>query len=156
MGYGLALVVDFKEVLKVDQVSQSEKEKSNKSRLPVLSERDSLNRRQKWMLGFLFSTSRFLGGYRTRLVESLEVLKKGLATETDQTKVMLDLYMKQIRGQASKEEMRMANKQLKDVFKGVGLGILLVLPFAPITLPFVVKLGEKLGVDVLPDSFRKD
>ena len=31
-----------------------------------------------------------------------------------------------------------------------------VLPFSPITLPFVVKLGEKIGVNVLPSAFMKD
>jgi hypothetical protein len=33
------------------------------------------------------------------------------------------------------------------------LGVLAVLPFSPITLPFVVKLGERIGVNVLPSAF---
>ena len=31
-----------------------------------------------------------------------------------------------------------------------------MLPFSPITLPFIVKLGEKIGVNVLPSAFMKE
>ncbi|MBU2425362.1 MAG: hypothetical protein KKA56_00630, partial [Gammaproteobacteria bacterium] len=34
-----------------------------------------------------------------------------------------------------------------------GLGIFAVLPFAPITIPLIVKLGRKLGIEVLPSAF---
>jgi hypothetical protein len=49
--------------------------------------------------------------------------------------------------------MKEANQQFIDIIRGLGLGVLVVLPFAPITLPFVVKLGEKIGVNVLPSAF---
>ena len=41
-----------------------------------------------------------------------------------------------------------------DILKGLGLGVFAVLPFAPITIPLVVKLGHWVGVDVLPSSFN--
>jgi hypothetical protein len=34
------------------------------------------------------------------------------------------------------------------------LGVFAVLPFAPVTIPLVVKLGQWVGVDVLPSSFN--
>lgn len=91
---------------------------------------------------------------KTELIESLLVLKKGLAKETEETKVMLEIYMRQSQGLATKREIKKANKQFKDVMKGLGLGVIIVLPFAPITLPLIVKLGQRVGVDVLPDSFK--
>lgn len=90
------------------------------------------------------------------LKRSLLVVKQGLAQETRETKVMLSTYKRFTKGQASKIEMQEANKQFIDVIRGLGLGILAVLPFSPITLPFVVKLGEKIGVNVLPSAFMVD
>lgn len=83
-------------------------------------------------------------------------VKQGLAEESRETKLMLITYKRFTMGQASKLEMEEANKQFVDVIRGLGLGVLAVLPFSPITLPFVVKLGEKLGVNVLPSAFLKD
>ena len=90
------------------------------------------------------------------LKRSLLMIKRGLAQETRETKIMLSTYKRFTKGQASKLEMQDANKQFVDVIRGLGLGILAVLPFSPITLPFVVKLGEKIGVNVLPSAFMVD
>ena len=83
----------------------------------------------------------------------LLTVKRGLAQETRETKIMLTTYQRFTKGQASKLEMLEANKQFVDVIRGLGLGVLAVLPFSPITLPFVVKLGEKIGINVLPSAF---
>ena len=87
---------------------------------------------------------------------SLLEVKRGLAQETLETKVMLSTYKQFTKGRASKLEMKEANKQFGDVIRGLGLGVLAILPFAPITLPFVVKFGEKIGVNVLPSAFMID
>ncbi|MFT4937633.1 MAG: hypothetical protein ACI88A_000650 [Paraglaciecola sp.] len=86
----------------------------------------------------------------------LLAVKQGLAKETHETKVMLSTYKRFTKGQASKLEMEEANKQFVDVIRGLGLGVLAVLPFSPLTLPFVVKLGKKMGVNVLPSAFTLD
>lgn len=83
-------------------------------------------------------------------------VKRGLAQETRETKVMLNTYRRFTEGRASKQEMEEANKQFVDVIRGLGLGVLAVLPFSPITLPLVVRLGEKIGVNVLPSAFMAD
>jgi hypothetical protein len=87
------------------------------------------------------------------LKRGLLSVKRGLAQESRETKIMLMTYQRFTRGQASKLEMEEANKQFIDVIRGLGLGVLAILPFSPITLPFVVKLGEKIGVNVLPSAF---
>ena len=86
----------------------------------------------------------------------LLAVKRGLAQESRETKIMLVTYKRFTKGQASKLEMQEANRQFVDVIRGLGLGVLAVLPFSPITLPFVVKLGEKMGINVLPSAFMKD
>ncbi|UAA38190.1 hypothetical protein KIH87_16075 [Paraneptunicella aestuarii] len=113
-----------------------------------------------------FKTKHYLKSYiggsgqiaKQRMMISLRrhllVIKKGLAQETIETKEMLGIYHRYTMGKASKEEMRFANQQFVDVVRSVGLGIMVVLPFSPITLPAIVKLGDKLGVSVLPSSFE--
>lgn len=83
-------------------------------------------------------------------------LKIALAQEKKETKEMLAIYKNHTKGQASKEEMITANKQLIDILKGLGLGVFALLPFAPITIPIIVKLGRLVGVEVMPSSFIKN
>ena len=90
------------------------------------------------------------------LKRGLLTVKQGLAEESRQTKTILITYQRFTKGQASKLEMEEANKQFIDVIRGLGLGVLAILPFSPITLPFVVKLGERIGVNVLPSAFMID
>lgn len=69
---------------------------------------------------------------------------------------MLEIYSRWTQGQATDQEMWQANEQFRDILRGLGLGIFAVLPFAPITIPIMVKIGKKLGIDILPSSFKND
>ena len=66
---------------------------------------------------------------------------------------MLIIYRRYTQGQTNKAELKRANEQFVDILKGLGLGVFALLPFAPLTIPLVVKLGQLVGVDVLPSSF---
>lgn len=103
---------------------------------------------------YLFIIEHF-NNYNRKLRAALIKFKIALASESVQTKEMLRIYVKKSQGKASDEEMTFAHKQFLDVVRGAGLGVFLFLPFSPITLPLIIKLGEKLGVEVLPESFRK-
>ena len=48
-----------------------------------------------------------------------------------------------------------ANNQLNQIFKSLGLGVLTVLPFSPITIPFVIKKAQELGIDIIPNWYKK-
>ena len=91
---------------------------------------------------------------RIRLRRAMLQLKLALAQETLETKEMLVIYKRYTQKQASPEELKVAHQQFFDVLKGLGLGVFAVLPFAPITIPVIVKLGSLVGVDVLPSSFN--
>lgn len=90
------------------------------------------------------------------LKRQMRFMKVALAQEKEETIEMLATYKKYSMGQASRAEMKQANAQFIDLLKGTGLGIFAVLPFAPITIPLVVKLGSKLGIDILPSAFYLD
>lgn len=86
--------------------------------------------------------------------KTMLVLKRGLAQEREETKAMLITYQRYTKGLASEAEMREANEQFKDVVRGLGLSVVAILPFSPITIPAIVKLGEKIGVEVIPSGFK--
>jgi len=90
---------------------------------------------------------------RRRIRRDLLVVKQALAQEKEETHEMLIIYRKFTMGKASKSEIKVANEQLADVVKGLSIGIFAALPFAPITIPFIIKLGKVVGVDVLPSAF---
>ncbi|MEL0640660.1 hypothetical protein V6260_08575 [Pseudoalteromonas aliena] len=89
-----------------------------------------------------------------RFRRAMVALKIALAQEKQETKEMLSIYRRYTQGQTSKEELKRANEQFVDILKGLGLGVFALLPFAPITIPLVVRLGTLVGVDVLPSSFN--
>ncbi|OBP13796.1 hypothetical protein A5320_17970 [Rheinheimera sp. SA_1] len=88
-----------------------------------------------------------------RIRFSMVRLKIALAQEKDETRQMLRIYQHYVTGDVSKTDLARANAQLADVLRATGLGIFAVLPFAPITIPIIVKLGRKLGIEVLPSAF---
>ncbi|MDG1750685.1 MAG: hypothetical protein P8I03_03350 [Thalassotalea sp.] len=91
----------------------------------------------------------------TKLKRQLIRIKIALAQEKVETKEMLSIYRRYTIKKATPEEMNQANKQFVDVLKGLGIGVFAVLPFAPITIPIVIKLGKWVGVDILPSSFNE-
>ena len=54
-----------------------------------------------------------------------------------------------------KEELDQANKQFSDLLKGLGLAGVFALPGGLLAIAFIVKLGEKLGVDIIPEKYKK-
>lgn len=82
-------------------------------------------------------------------------VKIALSQEKYETKQMLNIYRRYTMRQATSEEMAIANKQFLDVLKGLGLGVFAILPFAPITIPVMIKLGRLVGVEILPSSFSE-
>jgi hypothetical protein len=82
-------------------------------------------------------------------------LKDSFLEESEENKKMLDIFVKQIEGTASADEIVYANEQLNEIFKNIGLGVLTVLPFSPITIPYVIKKAQELGIDVIPKWYKK-
>ena len=88
---------------------------------------------------------------------SLAKIKSILADETRESNEMLKIYQKYVTNneKITKEELDQANKQFSDLLKGLGLAGVFVLPGGLPAIAFIVKLGEKLGIDIIPEKYRK-
>ena len=91
----------------------------------------------------------------TKIQKYLLKLKDSFLEESEENKKMLDVYIKSIEGEATEDEIDYANNQLNQIFKSLGLGVLTVLPFSPITIPFVIKKAQELGIDIIPNWYKK-
>ena len=81
-------------------------------------------------------------------------LKDAFLDETTENKKMLDIYVKYIDVYATNDEIEEANYQLKQVFKSLGLGILVILPISPISIPYVLKRAKEYNIDLIPDWYK--
>jgi len=82
-------------------------------------------------------------------------LKDSFLEESEENKKMLDVYIKFIEGEATEDEIEYANNQLNEIFKSLGLGVLTILPFSPITIPYVMKKAQELCIDIIPNWYKK-
>jgi CRP-like cAMP-binding protein len=87
-----------------------------------------------------------------RLVDEAHRVRAYFAAQWGRGKIMTATYQNFLRGTATREEMERANAVLRDYFKIAGVGTLLILPGAPLTIPLVAKLGKALGVDIFPSD----
>lgn len=69
---------------------------------------------------------------------------------------MFKTYFRYSKAKATPEEMSQANRQFKSLLKTMGLSFLIVLPLAPLTIPAIIALGKKYGVDMIPTSFKEE
>tara|TARA_Y100000034_G_C6887437_1_gene407636 strand:- start:1242 stop:1469 length:228 start_codon:yes stop_codon:yes gene_type:complete len=67
---------------------------------------------------------------------------------------MLEVYFKYTIGNASSQELKKANLQFRKIIKNVGFTSYLALPFSLFTLPFIIHLGKKYDIDILPEWFK--
>ena len=88
---------------------------------------------------------------------SLTKIQSILSNETKESNEMLRIYQKYITDSESitKEELVKANKQFSDLLKGLGLAGVFALPGGLLAIAFIVKVGQKLGIDIIPEKYRK-
>ena len=84
----------------------------------------------------------------------LHRLQESFLEENEENKKMLDIYLKYVEGDASDEDIDYANNQLKQNLKSLGLGVLVVLPFSPITIPYILKKTQEFNIDIIPNWYK--
>ena len=84
----------------------------------------------------------------------LQRLQESFLEENEENRKMLDIYISYIEGEASEDDIEYANNQLKQNFKSLGLGVLVVLPFSPITIPYILKKTKELNIDIIPNWYK--
>lgn len=89
-----------------------------------------------------------------RIKKIIAFLKEKLAEETEPSRNMLKTYSDYIKDEATEEELEKANNQLNELLKDLSLGLMTVIPFAPITIPMIAKFAKKYDIDFLPEWFK--
>ena len=67
---------------------------------------------------------------------------------------MLKTYSDYLKGEVSEEDLEKANKQLNEILKDISLGLMAVIPLAPITIPMIAKFAKKHNIDLFPEWFK--
>ena len=75
--------------------------------------------------------------------------------ETEELAQLLKKYVEQ-QGSLSSQEMTKVKDQFSDLLKMAGLSIPIIMPFSFVIIPLMMKLGQKVGVKILPTSFYDD
>ena len=89
-----------------------------------------------------------------RFISILSKIQESFLEENLENKKMLDIYIKFADGSATENEIKQANNQFSQVLKSLGLGILLVLPFSPITLPYIFSKAKEYNIDLIPNWYK--
>ena len=85
-------------------------------------------------------------------IEKIFQAIKNERKETQELGLLLKKYAAQS-GNLTKSEMKIVKDQFVDLLKITGLSIPLIMPFSPVIIPLMMKLGQKVGVRILPTSF---
>jgi len=91
---------------------------------------------------------------KQQIKKILMKLKDAFKEESEDNFEMLSTYFLWIEGDATDEDLNKANKQLKELFKNLGLGFFLILPFSPVTVPFIFKKAKDYDIDLIPKWYK--
>lgn len=87
-----------------------------------------------------------------RFANELVKMRRLFHTQVEHGKEIVEAYRKHSRGEALPEELERANAHFVDYLKLAGLGTLLVLPGAPLSIPLASKMGKAMGIDIFPTA----
>ena len=95
---------------------------------------------------------------RKSLEHKLANIFMAIKNEKEETKELAQLLKKYVeqQGSLSSEEMKKVKDQFSDILKMAGLSIPIIMPFSSVIIPLIIKLGQKVGVNILPTSFYGD
>ena len=86
--------------------------------------------------------------------KNLEKIALSLSNETKANENMLHAYFDYLET-GDEDALDSANTQFRENLKSAGLGILLIIPFSPVTIPFFIRLAKKHQVDIITNWYKK-
>ena len=106
-------------------------------------------------------TREFSEKLKTHGTKATEVMKSfvsKMGTEAKETHEASKIVVKFLKeGKVSKEEEHELKTQIYDLFKMAGIGIpFMLIPGSTLLMPFLIKLANKKGIDLLPSAFKKE
>lgn len=95
---------------------------------------------------------------RKSLEHKLANIFMAIKNEKEETQELVQLLKKYVeqQGNLSSVEMTKVKEQFSDLLKIAGLSIPIIMPFSFVIIPLIMKLGQKVGVKILPTSFYGD
>lgn len=91
----------------------------------------------------------------TRAIVLFLVGVKNEAKDTKESSIIIGKYL--VKQKITKEEERILKKQVADLFKIVGIGIpFILIPGATLLIPFIIRVADKKGIDLIPSNFKSD
>ena len=88
-----------------------------------------------------------------KVKKSLNALISNTKSEFYETKEAVEIIWKAKNKDLTPDEKNKVKKQGTDLFKITFLGALFVIPGSGIFIIFLIKLGKKFGINILPSSF---
>ena len=145
--------INGKPLVYLDSANSSQKPKVVIDKISSFYETDYSNVGRSVHTLAVKATNRF-EATRDKIQKYLLKLKDSFLDETEENRRMLDIYVNYIDGKASNKDIEEANYQLKQVLRSLGLGILVVLPFSPISIPYVLKKAKEFDIELIPDWYK--
>ena len=94
--------------------------------------------------------------HKEKASKAFQELIINIKTEATETQVASKILVKYIKeGNVSKAEEKELRTQVYDILKVLGIGVpFALIPGASLLLPFLLKIAQKKGVNLLPTSFN--
>ena len=95
---------------------------------------------------------------KIKTAKAFAVFLINLKNEANGTKETSRIIVKYVSKQKiTKTEEKHLKTQVVDIFKIVGIGVpFILIPGATLLIPFVLKIAEKKGINLLPSNFKGD
>lgn len=96
--------------------------------------------------------------HKEKASKAFHELIVNIKTEATETQVASKIFVKYIKGgNVSKEEEKELRTQVYDLLKVLGIGVpFALIPGASLLLPFLIKIAQKNGVQLLPTAFNEE
>ena len=94
----------------------------------------------------------------TKATEVMKTFISKMGTEAKETHEASKIIVKFLKeGKVNKEEEHELKTQIYDLFKMAGIGIpFMLIPGSALLMPFLIKLANKRGIDLLPSAFKTE
>ena len=94
----------------------------------------------------------------TKATEVMKTFISKMGTEAKETHEASKIIVKFLKeGKVNKEEEHELKTQIYDLFKMAGIGIpFMLIPGSTLLMPFLIKLANKRGIDLLPSAFKTE
>ena len=124
-----------------------------------------IKQNSKWEIDFSFFESKGRKEFADKLKlnskkssKAIRLFFLNLHSEAKETRDASKIIVKYVRhGKLSKEDEKELKLQVYDLLKIMGIGVpFVMIPGSSLLIPFLMKIAEKRGINILPSSFSKN